>query len=157
LAERLSKKIPHALIVKTDFSYHEADSGVLVEFPKIFKMRMDNTKRFPFGDDSFDLIVAKSSICECQSKGATMCCGPVASVEGKMKFLEEIIRVLNKNSLQATILLHANEEMLPLSKKSIEEWTVVFAEIQKKHGDIPFTFEFWDVGQKVQGISIKMQ
>ncbi len=155
MAEKLSTKFPGAKIIKTDLYTHdelEQSSG-----KNILKIFMSNTEAFPLPDNAFELIVLKSGICECTSdKNKSMCCGPAVTPEGRLTFLKEVVRVLNKNVVHSVALLHANEEMPSLSNQSVAEWLDVFEVMKGLYGD-RLSFQLWTIAKETHGVMVRVE
>jgi hypothetical protein len=77
------------LAVHTDFDAHGRPD-----------LLMDNSRGFPFADDSFGTILMARGICTCHSSTHT-CGGVPVSHEGAVRFLSEVARVLDKTDRQS--------------------------------------------------------
>jgi hypothetical protein len=122
LGIQVNRAYPEKRIVSADFGMMgKVQSGNLTQ------MHLDNTRSFPFPDNSFDTVVLRRGLCVCHSN---MCCGGFDPVSPEaQKFFREAVRVMNKNLPKSRIVLHGAYGITP---DMVHHWKGLLTQIEQE-------------------------
>ncbi|HEX4925878.1 MAG TPA: hypothetical protein VFV50_17430, partial [Bdellovibrionales bacterium] len=96
----IAREHPTVPVVSTDLNY----AGRRVE-GNLTTMRLDNSGKFPFPDNSFTHVVLQKGMCGCT--GTHRSCGGIAyTPECLTNFFSEVTRVLDKNNPKSVAILN---------------------------------------------------
>lgn len=125
LGALIADSYPEKVIVRSDFTFsgHEVKGNLSTMF-------MDNTKRFPFPNNTFDTIVMRRGLCICGESGHV--CGGFMPISNECRqFFEEVTRVLNKTNPKAKAVLHGTYGVFPEVEA---EWFAISEKLEEVHG-----------------------
>ncbi|MGE3974271.1 MAG: class I SAM-dependent methyltransferase [Bdellovibrionales bacterium] len=119
---RLAKEMPNIKITATDIKYSDE---VFPEAKNFVKMKMDNSKPFPFPSNHFDKVIMHSGTCWCGA-GSASCGGIGKTPECIQSFFREAARVLNKGNPHAEVTLigehgRANSDFLKAAAQAFAD------------------------------------
>lgn len=103
LAANVVSRYPNVKAVVTGISIQKP-----TQLGKVNYHPMDNTKRFPFEDDSFDKIVMGHGLCYCEPMTNTVCGGIAMEAPAMANFFSEVYRVLDKSHPNAAAYLEGS-------------------------------------------------
>ncbi len=125
----LAKEFPKKTIVSADINIVE--DGFVNNWGLV---KIDNLKKFPIADDSFDRVILKKGLCLCH--GDTCCGGFKPRDEATKQFFGEVARVLNKKDPNAIAVLQGTNNV---GMSEILKWNAFMDEVSKKY---PVEYEF---------------
>jgi hypothetical protein len=115
LGDRLRKIYPEKRIVSTDFAISET-----VHDQSFTQMHIDNTRKLPFEDNSFDQITLSRGVCVCHH--GRCCAGFYPESDEAKNFFREVARVLNKKNPYAQAILHGSKNVTFEHQKVWEDY-----------------------------------
>lgn len=124
LGPQVARAFPQKRVISVDFGYPGS-----IENGNLKLMSLDNTKAFPFADNSFDTIVLRRGLCVCHQN---QCCGGFLPDSAEAKnFFREVVRVLDKRVSHSKAVLHGAYAVTPEIERV---WIRYLSEIEKEFG-----------------------
>ncbi|OFZ18949.1 MAG: hypothetical protein A2X94_13450 [Bdellovibrionales bacterium GWB1_55_8] len=123
LGSAIAEAYPEKSVVRTDFAFADEITG------NLSTRYMDNTKPFPFPDNSFDVIVMRRGLCICH--GSRVCGGFLPISEESRQFFSEVTRVLNKKNPRAKAVLEGGYGVFPNVENA---WREIGEQLEQTQG-----------------------
>ena len=144
LGEEVSTMYPKKRIVSADFDYRGPAKIGNREL-----VAVNNTERFPFESNTFDVVVLRRGLCVCH--GDKCCGGFNPFTPQSQSFFREAVRVMNKKNPDARIILHGS---YGVTDNVVNTWKRYLGEIEAE-SNVEATMYFDDRDQYFMMIGIK--